>query len=374
MKILHIINSMGNGGAESVLYRLVVNDKNNKHAIISLLNDNFYKEKLLKKNIKHYFIGNKFNIFWFIKLLKLPILIIYNKPDLVQTWMYHSNLIGGFFAYLTLTKKIYWNIRHSNFGKRIDIKYKILLFLSAKLSKLIPNKIIFCSETSMQYHNNMGFHNSKSLLICNGFQDISKKIDIKYKKHFVKKYKIDSQSIILGNVGRWNKQKDHNNLFSALSLMIKNNKDIDFKLVLIGNNISYNNIELLKLINLYKLNKKIIIMNPTDNIQNIYSIIDISISSSSFGEGFSNFISESMICEVPCVATNVGDTKIIVNRFGWIVPPNQPKKLYNSIYEAIESKKENKQWKDKQIRAKKHVLSNFSLEKMLNNYQNAWNE
>ena len=48
MKIIHIINSMANGGAESVLYRIIKNDNKNEHIIILLLSENFYKKELEK--------------------------------------------------------------------------------------------------------------------------------------------------------------------------------------------------------------------------------------------------------------------------------------------------------------------------------------
>ena len=374
MKILHIINSMGNGGAESVLYRLVTNDLKNQHIIISLFDGHFYNNKLHKDNIKHYIIAKKFNLLWFIKIIKLPLLIIYLKPNIVQTWMYHSNLIGGFFAYILFFKKIFWNVRHSNFDKKIELKYKFVLYISSFLSKIVPNKIIYCSKSSMHYHHSIGFETSKSLLIYNGFKDISKDIDLKFKNQFKKKYKITSNTILLGNIGRWHKQKDHNNLFLSLSLIKKNKKNINFKLILIGNNISKKNNELINLINFYKLKKNIIIIDQTQEIYNIYSVIDISISSSAFGEGFSNFLSESMICGTPCIATDVGDSKSIINKFGWLVMPNNSFDLYNTIYKAIEIKKNVNKWKNIKLNSKKYILNHYSLVKMINKYKKYWNE
>ena len=36
--ILHIIVGLGDGGAEATLYKLIINDKKNKHIVISLSN------------------------------------------------------------------------------------------------------------------------------------------------------------------------------------------------------------------------------------------------------------------------------------------------------------------------------------------------
>jgi hypothetical protein len=48
MKIAHIITGLGNGGAESNLYKICMNDQSNKHHVISLMDMGKYV-KLLKK-------------------------------------------------------------------------------------------------------------------------------------------------------------------------------------------------------------------------------------------------------------------------------------------------------------------------------------
>ena len=72
MKILHIINSLGDG-AERVLFNLAFNDIKNEHTIIILNDDNKYYEDLNKKikiiNIN--FRYNYFNIFKLIQLYKI---------------------------------------------------------------------------------------------------------------------------------------------------------------------------------------------------------------------------------------------------------------------------------------------------------------
>ena len=49
---LHIITSLYDGGAEGVLYRLCINDKINKHVIVSLRDQGKYGRCLLNYGIK----------------------------------------------------------------------------------------------------------------------------------------------------------------------------------------------------------------------------------------------------------------------------------------------------------------------------------
>jgi len=371
MKILHVINSLGNGGAESVLKRLVLNDHLNEHIIIQLISDNFYKKVLEEKNIKVYYISERLNLLFFIKIFKLPFLYIKIKPDVIQTWMYHSNIIGGLFAFCIFKKKIFWNIRHSNFPNKIKLKYKLILSISSFLSHFIPKKIIYCSKVSEKYHTEYGFSKYKSNLIYNGFEDLFFKIDKNFKKNFSIKYKLNN-NIIFGCVGRWHDQKDHKNLFKALSILKKFQKEIKFKLILIGKKISLENSELNNLINTYNLKNDIIIVEETNFIQNIYSLFDISILSSSYGEGFSNFLSESMICGIPCISTNVGDAQEIISNLGKISIPSDSNSLYLNIIEFLKIKSNKDTWNYLKNNSRNHILKNYSIDTMINNYSLLW--
>ena len=374
MKIIHIINSMANGGAESVLYRIIKNDNKNEHIIILLLSENFYKKELEKNNIIFYSINNKFNFVWFLKLILIPYYIYKHNPQVVQSWMYHSNILASFLLIFFPFKKIYWNIRHSNFQEKISFKYKFILKLSSLLSKIIPSKIIYCSNVSLKYHENIGFHNRKSVFIPNGFNDISSNINKDYKIKFMKKFGISEDIILFGNVSRWNIQKNHELLFKSLNIIKYKNNILKFKLILIGNGISKFNKKLIFLIKKYNLVDNIIILNPTSNIHDVYSLFDISLLSSSFGEGFSNFLSESMICGVPCVSTDIGDSSKIISNYGIIVASNKEDKFSKAIIEMINIKKNKQKWNKLKKNNKDHIINNFSFEAMLKKYCHTWNE
>ena len=72
----------------------------------------------------------------------------------------------------------------------------------------------------------------------------------------------------------------------------------------------------------------------------IYSALDIVVSSSAYGEGFSNAIGEAMSCGVPCVVTDVGDSARIVGDRVRVVEPRSPEKLAQAIYNTLQRKAE----------------------------------
>ena len=111
MRIAHIITGLGNGGAESNLNKICVYDRLNEHHVISLTNLGKYGYLLKKKNVKVYHLEIKKNIFILSKFCKLISILKKIKPDLIQTWMFHSDFLGSL-ATLFYKKKIILNIRN----------------------------------------------------------------------------------------------------------------------------------------------------------------------------------------------------------------------------------------------------------------------
>ena len=106
MKIIHIITSLGNGGAEHTLFKICKYDNFNNHIVISLKGKEKYFLLLSKLGIKVYCLNmNFFSINKFFSLIKLLIVL---KPDIVQTWLVHSDFIGGIAARLAGIKNIIW--------------------------------------------------------------------------------------------------------------------------------------------------------------------------------------------------------------------------------------------------------------------------
>ena len=143
MKVLHIINSLNTGGAETFLCRLISNDETNKHVVISLKKGGELENYLISKNIIIYSLNiNNFldGIYYFFKVIYLISKI---KPDIVQTWLYISDLIGGIAAKIANVKNILWTVRASLQNKgEYKLHTNLIRIINAKLSYFIPNNIL----------------------------------------------------------------------------------------------------------------------------------------------------------------------------------------------------------------------------------------
>ena len=105
---------------------------------------------------------------------------------------------------------------------------------------------------------------------------------------------------------------------------------------------------------------------------NSFSSCDIIISSSAFGEGFSNALAEGMASSLIPIATNVGDAKHIVGNTGKVINPKNVLELYNAIKELLELNEQN--FITKKILAKNRINENFNKFKMLDSYNQVYNK
>ena len=149
MRVVHISTGLGNGGSEGMLYRICKEHNkslNQQIHVINLSNNNWYERKLKKIGIKVHKIYFKKKISDILQIIVLTKLLIKLKPDIIQTWMYHANLIGGVLGYCFTKAKIIWNIRHT----KVSFKYSklstiLVVNLLSFISLRIPKKIIYCS-------------------------------------------------------------------------------------------------------------------------------------------------------------------------------------------------------------------------------------
>lgn len=366
-KILHIITSLGDGGAEGVLYRLIkTTQKNYLHEIITLTDDRkheYYLKKLGIKIIRIKLPRGKLRL----KNLKFLYNTLKKKNDyVIQTWLYHSDFLGGLFAKFSGNKKIIWNIRTSEiFISSIKLKTLLIIFFNAFLSWFIPKKIIICSANSIPRHLHVGFKNNFKV-IHNGYDlNIYPKSKKKYKK---KDFLLDANDFVVGNVARFNSVKNHLYLLDIFSKIYIRNRVP--KLVLIGSGVDENNHTLKKKIKELKIENRVMLLGRKDDVINIYPIFDLFILPSE-SEGFPNVLAESMMNKNIVFSTNVGEVSHIIPNKKFILPLNNHLKSAKKINYYFNNTKKDKLNKDKIINER--VIKNcFSLSEMSKKYQDIW--
>ncbi|MAD89999.1 MAG: glycosyl transferase family 1 [Pseudoalteromonas sp.] len=365
VKVLHIITELGDGGAEGVLYRMCKRDKDAEHVVLTFINGGKYFSLLEDSGVKVLSLSierGKFSLSAFWNLIKI---IRANKPDVVQTWLYHPDLIGGVAARLCGVKSVCWGVRTSNVSEE-KLSTKVITKVCALLSNLVPTAIICCAEAAVSAHRELGYSSKKLTLVRNGY-DFSVFSDDALSASY---QKCVSQVLKLGMVGRYTHQKDHNNLLESLHLL--NKKHENWVCHLVGFGLTPQNEVLVNKINELNLQDKIKLDGQTNDVPGFMKTLDIHLLSSVM-EGFPNVLAEAMASGVPCVSTDVGDASHIVGQTGWIVPPKNPEKFSNALSEAIsELETKPQEWSQRCQLASNRVRDNFDVESMIKEFKRAW--
>ena len=370
--ILHIIPSLAVGGAENFLTKLINYQKNSKsieHKVICLNTVGSLGRQLKKNNIKVECINLTKN---FISLLKSIIILNKkvrdSKADIVHTWMYHSDLLGGLIGKLH-NKKVIWSIRTSSTRKAGSYLTNILVFINAVVSWFIPDKIICVSHSAIKMHANIGYNKKKIIYIPNGYDlnVISKLLKSKTKSRTKELLKIKKNFKIITSIGRLNPQKDHRTFLKTANEVLKIKNNVFF--ICVGKDIPKLKKELILYVN-KSYHKNILLLEEKKSVYEILNITDIFCLHSIY-EAFPNVLVEAMASKKICISTDAGDAREILGDDNFMVKTKEYNKLASKILSILDYKKTMKERIINKNRLKiknKFVLSKIS-KKYLKTYK-----
>jgi glycosyltransferase involved in cell wall biosynthesis len=371
--ILHIITDLSTGGAEMMLYKLLSYGSKEKHkaTVISLTDIGSVGRKIEALGIPVKALGMRRGVPNPLALLRLAYWIRQSAPHLIQTWMYHADLVGGLAAKLAGHIPLIWNIRHSDLNPLSNKQSTLWTAkICAKLSKILPMRIICCSESSRETHIKLGYDAQKMMMIPNGFDLTTFNPDLSARQSVRQELGISEDTLLIGLFGRFNPQKDHTNFIRAAALLNRGITETHF--LLCGDQINWENSTLVDSIKNFGLSRNFHLLGERRDIPRLTAALDIACSSSAFGEGFPNVIGEAMACAVPCVVTNVGDSALIVGNTGRVVPPKEPNALASAWSDWIEKGSEYR--KQLGLAARCRIEEHYNLLEIVKKYQNFYEE
>jgi glycosyltransferase involved in cell wall biosynthesis len=370
MKILHVITTLAQGGAEAVLFRLIVaSTPALEHVVISLRGDAYYAPRLRAAGIEVHTLNMPRGRLTLSALLKLRRLIINACPDVVQTWMYHADLVGGLIARWAGIPVV-WGVRNSNLdADTSSVSARIVARVCGLISSWLPEAIICCSEKAARIHQVIGYRAEKFVIIPNGVDLTRFAPDGAMRMRTRMAWGIQSDQTLLGMVARWDPQKDHDTLLHALTHLT--NRGLIFRFVLVGTGMSRDNAELCGSIDRLGLRDRMILAGPHEDIPAVMNAIDLHVLSSAYGEAFPNVVVEALACGTPNVVTDVGDSAQIIGTTGWVVPPKDAEALAQGIQGALITLDASGREVLGQV-ARTRVRERFGLKKMVDAYVALW--
>ncbi|QKQ45392.1 MULTISPECIES: glycosyltransferase family 4 protein [Achromobacter] len=372
LRMLHVITGLGQGGAESVLFRLATYPEAGvEHTVISLTDEGIYGERLRAAGVAVRALGMKRGRVTLGGFMELRRLIADARPDAVQTWMYHADLIGGLAARLAGVRAIAWGIRNSGEHlERSSRSARLVLRACALLSGRVPKAIVCAAQKAAQRHADKGYRRDRLVVISNGY-DLSRYTpDAAARARARAEWGVVGDAPVIGCVARWDPLKDHANLLRAVAALVRDGRDAGLRCVLIGRGMTADNPELGALIDRLGLRERLVLAGPSDDVPAAMNGLDLHVLSSC-AEGFPNVVAEAMACGVYCVVTDVGDAAYIVGDTGVVVPAEQAEALARGIETALrEVAARGRERAGEPARAR--VLEHFDLARMVQSYIAVW--
>lgn len=336
LKICHVITATDVGGAELMLLRLIAEQRNDvciQQEVISLSGFGKVGEALVEMGIPVTSL-NMTGVFSIPSAL-FGLFQHFRKetPDIVQTWMYHSDLLGGIAARLAGIRRIVWGVRTTDIGKASTKKTTLLVReLCAALSSRVPRKIVCAANASMKIHADLGYDINRMVVIPNGFEVARWHVEDGRRDMFRASLHIDNEDVVIGSVARFNPIKDHKTFIAAAGLLSAGFPFLRF--LLVGRDVDASNAELMCAVEASGCQEKFILLGERDDMPACYGAMDI-FCLHSRTEGFPNGLGEAMAMGLPCVSTNVGDAAFLMNDDRYIVESGDPKALATGLEALI---------------------------------------
>jgi glycosyltransferase involved in cell wall biosynthesis len=363
-KIIHLVSGLGVGGAETLLYRLLVlwaESKDFEHVVVSL-RDNCQFD-LASLGVRYRAFDMSLSGPVLKQSISLKRFLRLESPDLIHAWMYHGCIFSSLFA--NSNTPIVWGIHHSlhdikNEKVSIQIIIKLCAYLSSRANL---KKIIFVSKKSAAHHGDYGYSREKFVVIPNGFDCNAFVRSESVRQSIRADLGICEDDLLVGNFGRYHPVKNHPLLLHAFSKALKRHPKL--KLLLVGSGLTRENDSIVKDIRQLNLQERVMLLGPRTDMPALYNALDLYVLSSK-SEAFPNVLGEASATEVPCISTDVGDASIIIGRNGFLVPPEEVNELTDAIVKFFEM--DTSSQREMGIAAKQSIEKNFSIQSIANEY------
>lgn len=326
MRILHLISSLGVGGAETMLLKLVQEQTRRGHAfhVVSLTGDGPIGEGLRAAGAETAFLGMTRGVPDPLALGRLLQAVRRWSPDLLQSWMYHADLMGGLVGRVARVPVV-WGIRGTGLDA-VKTKRTTLLArrLCAGLSGILPRVIVSCSHAAVEEHVAVGYRRDRIRVIPNGFELAKFRPDGTARAAVRAELGLAPGQPLVGLMARFDPLKDYATFAAAVARLVRTRPDAAF--LACGDGVTPENELLSSLLREAGAEGRVRLLGRRNDMPHIAAALDVA-TLSSCGEGFPNVIGEAMACGVPAVVTDVGDSRWLVGDTGRTVPPRDPEAL-----------------------------------------------
>ena len=365
IRTLHIITDLYTGGAEQALYNLLKGwfAERVESQVVSLRDEGTIGPEICSMNIHVSTLDIQkswSSIFAFERLRKI---VRAFQPDILQGWMYHGNLAATLArTFASGHPMLVWNIHDSLYDLRYEKPMTRQVIRANRFFSNFPDALIYVSQLSRKHHEVFGFASSNGQVIPNGI-DVKRFYFSPMSRQRVRfELGIPDDELVVGHVARLHPMKNHSLFLRAAADLALRYPETHF--LLIGQDVSMRNKIFAQLIP-KEARDRFYLLGERSDVPDLMSAMDI-FCQSSWSEAFPNVLCEAMAAGVPCVATDVGDSALIVGDTGVIVPPRDEQKLSTGIENLLSLSYEERRLLGKRARAR--IEENYTIDAIIDQY------
>src|SRR5260370_35185570 len=302
IKVLHLTSSFSlSGGAEADLSRLVSHMDPNRfrNTIVTMTEGVNYDQmcdRLAESGVTVYSLGMRNRVPNPFAAVRLFQIVKRLQPRIMQTWMYHADLLGLLAGKWEGVPSIAWNIQCSSldsagFSWMSWMVRRLLVSLSS-----FPDVVLANSHSGLEFHRALGYTPRQWLYMPNSLDLDRFKPDAQASTWLRSLLGLHPQARLSGLTARLHPMKNHKTFIKAAGLLAKENPDLHF--VLVGKGLEKDSGYVTSLIAATRAANRFHLLGHRQDVSHITAGLDIACSSSSNGEGSPNGVAEAMACGV----------------------------------------------------------------------------
>lgn len=370
--IHHIITGLEIGGAEVMLCRFLKHADRTKfnHTVVSLTGKGKLGDQVTESGASLVCLSFHRPTKILGSLRELVGLLRKEKPDLVQMWLTHATVLGSLACLLAGIRSVIWTIHTGNQdASRVKLSIRIMTRLLALFSHVLPQKIVSCSETARIRHVALGYSSKKMEVIPNGTDTEAFSPQKLEARRLLHEAGVPKNKPVVGIVGRWTPEKDHETFFKA-ALHLQNRLP-DTQFVICGPEMDASDERVSGFMALSTNPECFHFLGSRSDMPQLYSGLTL-LALTSVSEGFPLVLGEAMACGVPCVATNVGDSELIVGQTGIITRTGIPESISQAWERLLTLTEED--YASYSENARRRVVDHFSIQQCVASYERLYED
>jgi glycosyltransferase involved in cell wall biosynthesis len=333
LRVVHVITSLEEGGAQAMLHQLlsVRGSAGDDARVVALTGEGPVGARIAALGVPVLALGMRRGRPGLRAALRLVRVLCEARPDVVQTWMYHADLLGGLAA-AALGIPVVWGVRHDRLLDGDRRLTRLTRRACGLLSPLVPARVVCNSAAALRTHAEAGYARDKLLVVPNGF-DLSRfRPDAEARRATRRALAIPEDAPVVGCVARYHPHKDHATFLAAAAMIREEVGGVRF--VLCGAGVDWDNRELVRAIDGAGLRGSVQLLGSRPDVERIMAALDVACLTSRT-ESFPNVLGEAMACGVPCVATDCGGVRELVGDLGRLVPVGDARAVARASLELL---------------------------------------